>query len=578
MRYHEAIVVGGGLAGLRAAVELNHNNVKALVISRVHPLRSHSLAAQGGINAALGNNPRSGADSWEKHAFDTVKGSDYLADQDTSARMVKDGPKRIYELEHWGCPFSRTVDGLIAQRPFGGAGFPRTCFAEDKTGHVLLHTLYEHAIRYKHNSERGEMSFLDEAVVVGLAMDGDVCRGVIVVHTDTGEIEAVHSDAVIFATGGSGRIYNNSTNALISTALGVAIPYWAGVPLKDMEFIQFHPTGMHGTNILMTEGCRGEGGYLTNRDGERFLVNYSDSAKAMEVAPRDIVSRNITTEILEGRGCGPDKDFINLDLTHLGAKKILERLPGIRDLSINFSGIDPIKEPMHIIPSQHYTMGGIHVDVDGKTSFEGLYAAGECACVSVHGANRLGGNSLLETVVYGAITGEACAKYILGKGTETKKGEKAVEDALKKTTERIEKLLAADGPEPAVKLKDELGAAMKDNVGIFREKAKMESALAKVKELQERAKKIGLSYHGKSANFDLLNTLDTLANIDVAEAIALGALKRKESRGSHFRRDFTKRDDKKFLNHSLVTFNPKDAKYSTHPVTLGMFEPKERKY
>ena len=390
MRYFQSIVVGGGLAGLRAAIEMNRNNIPVAVISRVHPVRSHSLAAQGGINAAMGNHERGVYDSIEKHGFDTVKGSDYLADQDAVMRMVTEGPERIYEMEHWGCPFSRTPEGRIAQRPFGGAGFPRTCYAGDKTGHVLLHTLYEQVVRFEQASERGEMQVLDEWVVTHLITDngvvtpsqqssaspagGGVCRGVVALDLRTGQIESFIAEAVIFGTGGSGRIYGNSTNALISTAHGCAIPYWAGVPLKDMEFIQFHPTTIIGTNILMTEGCRGEGGYLYNNKGERFMAFYDDSKKAMEVAPRDITSRNIMREILAGRGF--DNSYVHLDIRHLGEHKILTKLPGIRDICMSFLGVDPVNQPIPVQPGQHYTMGGIDTDKDGATAMKGFYAAG----------------------------------------------------------------------------------------------------------------------------------------------------------------------------------------------------------
>jgi succinate dehydrogenase / fumarate reductase flavoprotein subunit len=395
MRYFPVIVVGGGLAGLRAAIEVNMHNIPVCIISRVHPVRSHSLAAQGGINGALGNHVRGVYDSVDKHAFDTVKGSDYLGDQDAIIRMCNDAPLRIYEMEHWGCPFSRTSDGRIAQRPFGGAGFPRTAYAEDKTGHSLLHTLYEQVVRFEQSSERADLTVIDEMLITSIVVEDGRCVGVIGLDLMSGRFEAFQADAVIFATCGSGRVYSNSTNALISTALGAYIPFVEGATLKDMEFIQFHPTTLIGTNILMTEGCRGEGGFLVNNKGERFLANYDDSKKAMEVAPRDIVARNIQREINAGRGF--DNTYVHLDIRHLGEKKINERLPGIRDLCIKFANVDPVVDPIPVQPGQHYTMGGIDTDIDAATNIKGLYAAGECACVSVHGANRLGGNSLLET-------------------------------------------------------------------------------------------------------------------------------------------------------------------------------------
>ncbi|MEK6622009.1 MAG: FAD-dependent oxidoreductase, partial [Planctomycetota bacterium] len=408
MIYHDAIVVGGGLAGLRAAIELNRNNVKVAIISRVHPTRSHSVAAQGGINAPLGNHPRGGTDNWEKHALDTVKGSDYLADQDAVIRMTKDAARRVVEMEHWGCPFSRTTEGKIAQRPFGGAGFPRACYAADKTGHALLHTLYQQTIKLKHASERNEMAIYEEWMVTDLVVEDGDCVGVIAMDMVTGRLEAFQAGVVIFATGGAGRIYGNSTNALINTGMGIALPYWAGIALKDMEFIQFHPTTILGKNILITEGCRGEGGYLLNNKGERFLANYDDSKKDMEIAPRDILARNIVREIMAGGGF--DNTYVHLDLRHLGEKKIVERLPGIRAICIEFAGVDPITTPIPIQPGQHYTMGGIDCNTEGETTVKGFYVAGEAACVSVHGANRLGGNSLLDTIVFGAIAGGNAAK------------------------------------------------------------------------------------------------------------------------------------------------------------------------
>ena len=575
MKYHEVIVVGGGLAGLRAAVEINKYNHKAAVISKVHPLRSHSVEAQGGINASLGNHVRGGYDDHIKHAFDTVKGSDYLADQPAAILMCKNAPEIIYEMEHWGCPFSRTEDGKIAQRPFGGAGFPRTCYAADKTGHVLLHTLYEQIKKYKDWATRQQMEEYSEWLVTRLVVQDGKCHGVIAMNLVNGELEMFKADAVIFATGGPGRIYGQTTNALISTGMAMSIPYWAGVPLKDMEFVQFHPTSLFGRNILMTEGCRGEGGFLTNSDGERFLEKYSDSAKAMEIAPRDIVSRNMTKEILAGKGV--NGQYINLDLRHLGEKKIMAKLPGIRDLSINFAGVDPIKEPIPVIPAQHYTMGGIDVDINAKSKVKGFFAAGECACVSVHGANRLGGNSMLETIVYGAIAGQSAAKYIESEKFEPS-DENALKEGLKQEEEKINNLLNSNGTESYIDIKEELGELMNKNVGIFRKKEELQNALDGIKKLQEKYKNISLKYKGKKVNLELMWTLELKGNLDVAEAIAAGALKREESRGSHSRLDFAKRDDKKFLKHTLAYFDEKEVKLEYSDVELGTWEPKERKY
>ncbi len=575
MKYHDVIIVGGGLAGLRATIEVNMRNLRAGVLSKVYPIRSHSIAAQGGINAPLGNHPRGGHDSWERHAFDTVKGSDYLADQDAVVRMIKDASERIIEMEHWGCPFSRTPDGKIAQRPFGGAGFPRTCFAADKTGHMLLHTLFEQTVKYEQAAERGELKIYNEWLVTSLVVEDGVCRGVIALEMATGNLEAFKADAVIFATGGAGRVYPNSTNALINTGMGMAVPYWAGVPLKDMEFIQFHPTTLLGSNILMTEGCRGEGAYLTNNEGERFLADYSDSRKAMEVAPRDIVARNMTTEILEGRGF--DNEYLRLDLRHLGEEKIATGLPGIRDICKKFLGIDPVSEPIPVQPGQHYTMGGIDCNKDGASRVKGFYAAGEAACVSVHGANRLGGNSLLETIVFGKIAGEHASEYVLGK-SDLGAGDKALEDALARDEEKINKLLRSDGAEDPSVLKEEMQKAMMDKVGIFRTKNRLAETAEKIKELRERYKNIRLRHSGRAFNYDLTWNLELGGSLDVAETIVLGALAREESRGSHFRLDFTTRNDEKFLKHTLAYYTPDGPRFESSEVTLGHWEPKERKY
>ncbi|MBM4370893.1 MAG: FAD-binding protein, partial [Deltaproteobacteria bacterium] len=538
--------------------------------------RSHSISAQGGINAALGNNPRGLFDSPEKHGFDTVKGSDYLADQDAALVLTRAAPGIVYEMENWGCPFSRDSRGRIAQRPFGGAGFPRTCYAADKTGHVLIHSLYQQVVRFEHASERQNMLVYDEWMVTRLVVEGGECRGVIARSLATGQLEAFMAEAVIFATGGPGRMYLPTTNALISTGLAVAIPLWAGVPLKDMEFIQFHPTTLLGTGILMTEGCRGEGGFLTNAKGERFLANYSDSAKAMEVAPRDIVARNMQREIDEGRGL--KGAYIDLDLRHLGEKKIMRQLPGIRDLAMNFSGVDPVKEPIPVKPGHHYTMGGIDTNAKAETVIKGFYAAGECACVSVHGANRLGGNSLLETLVFGRIAGWEAADFIQAKSS-SRKGEKALTEALAEEKARLEALTAGTGTESAAAIRDELGACMVENAGIFREDARLKKGLAKVKELQERFKGVRAGYAGKRHNQALTWVLELEGNLAAAEATVAGALLRRESRGAQFRTDFPTRDDQNFLKHTVATWSHgKGMSLSYRPVTLGTWEPKERKY
>lgn len=574
MIYHEAIVVGGGLAGLRAAIELNRNNVKVALISKVHPIRSHSVAAQGGINAPLGNHPRGVSDTWEKHAFDTVKGSDYLADQDAVIRMTKEAAERIYEMEHWGCPFSRTLEGKIAQRPFGGAGFPRTCYVADTTGHALLHTLYQQTIKFKQAAERDEMVIYEEWLVTDLVIEDGVCVGIIALDIVSGRLEAFQSGAVIFATGGAGRMYEKSTNALINTGMGMAVPYWAGIPLKDMEFIQFHPTTLLGKNILITEGCRGEGGFLLNSKGERFLANYPDSKKAMEVAPRDIIARNIMREIMAGGGF--DNTYVHLDLRHLGEEKIVQRLRGIRDICIDFVGIDPVTTPIPIQPGQHYTMGGIDCNTECETIVKGCYAAGEAACVSVHGANRLGGNSLLDTIVFGVVAGNNAARYVQGLGS--KKGESSIYDALKRAERKIDAVCKSGGNEIPAEIKGALNKVMDTKVGIFRNAAQLGEAVSDIKALQERYKRITLNYTGKRVNLSLQWALELKGSLDIAEAVVAGALAREESRGSHFRTDFSKRDDTKWLKHTVTHFTPEGVRLDYKPVNIGPFEPKERKY
>ena len=564
--YHQVVIVGGGLAALRAAIEAKDAGLDVAVFTRVHPVRSHSVAAQGGVNGALANAESARDDTIEKHAFDTVKGSDFLADQPAAITMTADAPRRIIEMEHWGCPFSRTGEGKIAQRPFGGAGYPRTCYAADKTGHALLHTMYEQTVKR-------DIKVYEEWSVLSLVVENGVCRGVIALDLRDGDIHPVGADAVIFGTGGTGRVYGRSTNSIIVTGAGMAIAYRAGVPLKDLEFIQFHPTSLFGNNVLITEAARGEGGYLRNANGDRFMEKYAP--KAMELGPRDIVARSIQTEINEGRGF--PGGYVHLDLTHLGAQKILERLPAIRDISINFVGVDPIEKPIPIQPGQHYTMGGIDTDVNGATALKGFYAAGECACVSVHGANRLGGNSLLETIVFGQRAGANASQYVKGNG-RGRPGEELLRERLHEVRGRWERLRAADGPEDPAAIRDEMKATMIEKVGIFRDAEKMTDALQTVKRLQERYKKVHVNYRGRRFNLDLLRTFELGMKLDLAEIIARGALDRKESRGSHARTDYKERDDANWLKHTMAHYTPDGPRFDYKPVEITKWQPEARRY
>lgn len=565
MIFHDVLVIGGGLAGLRAAIAVAEKKVDVGIVTKLYPPRSHSGQAQGGINAALANNPKAADDTPEKHGFDTVKGSDYLADQETSIFMTQQAPEAIFEIEHWGCPFSRTEEGKIAQRPFGGAGYPRTCYGTDKTGHYMLQTLFEQTIKH-------DIKTYNEWVVIGLAKDGDACCGVITLNMHSGELQAIGANAVIFATGGSARMYGNSTNALTSTAFGIAIPYWAGVPLKDMEFVQFHPTSLFPSNILMTEGCRGEGGIMVNNKGERFMSKYAP--KAMELGPRDIVARGVMTEILEGRGF--EESYVHLDLTHLGKAKIMERLPGIREITLDFIGLDPIEKPIPIQPGTHYCMGGIDTTIDGATSLAGFYAAGECACVSCHGANRLGGNSLLDGVVFGKRAGATAADYVKDKPKQPRK--EALGRAFKREQEMLDQMQKSDGTENPYTINAELNKLMPLKAGLFRDEKLMSSGLQEIKALKERFKKIRPVSPGSSFNFDKIWVLEIKGNLDVAEALMAGGLARKESRGGHYRTDFDKRDDKNFLKHTLASFTPEGPRLSYSHVQITKYQPVERKY
>lgn len=564
MKY-DVLIIGGGLSGLRAAIEAKNAGAETAVLSMVYPIRSHSVAAQGGINAALGNSPDGQDDTWEKHAFDTVKGSDFLADQKAVEILTREAIPALYELESWGAPFSRLPNGKIAQRPFGGAAFPRTCYAEDRTGHNLLHTLYQQSLR-------NDIKILNEWMLLEIITRGKQVQGAVVMNLQNGDISTITAASIIMATGGAGKVYGKSTNAMINTGSGMMIANAAGAALKDMEFIQFHPTTLYGTNILITEGCRGEGGYLRNNKGERFMQKYAP--KHMELAPRDIVARAIETEIREGHGF--EDAYVHLDMVHLGEKKIAERLPSMREIGIKFAGIDMVKEPLPIQPGQHYTMGGIDCNAKCETEVPGLYAAGECSCVSVHGANRLGGNSLLETVVFGKIAGENAAAY--SKRNSPKISTEELEIYKSKQEKLISDLFNNEGTETVGSIKAELYKIMSENVGVYRNKQDLQKAVDELAKLKQKVKNIKLTSSSRKFNVELLSSFDVKKMIELAQAIAGGALLREESRGSHARTDFPARDDEKFLHHTLFRLKAENPVFSHKEVDVSIWEPQERRY
>src|SRR3954470_15467434 len=544
---------------MRAAIEAHDAGADVAIVSKLHPTRSHSGAAEGGINASLGN---AGPDSAETHAFDTVKGSDFLADQDAVEIFTREAPDDIYELDHWGAVFTRAEDGRLAQRPFGAAGSPRTVFAADITGHVLIQVLYEQLVKR-------DIRVYEEFFAWKLIEDGGRCQGVIAWDLLHGGLHAIAGRATILATGGIGRIYRITTNAYASTGDGAAMALRLGLPLKDMEFMQFHPTTLYPTGILMTEGCRGEGAYLLNKDGERFMKHYAPNA--LELASRDVVSRSEQSEIDEGRGINGS---VMLDMRHLGAERIIERLPGSRELALVYAGVDPIHEPVPVRPGAHYHMGGIETDTDGATELTGLYAAGECACVSVHGANRLGGNSLMETITFGRRSGRAAAEWALSHTTITvpESAERDAERELKDLLERT------DGERPW-KIRNELGESMLENFGVFRREEKMVRQEELIQELRERYKNVVVVDKGEVFNSDLTQAIELGNMLDTAWCMVQAGIARKESRGAHARPyDYPTRDDANFLKHSISRWVDGKPELTYEAVRMGKWEPEERKY
>jgi succinate dehydrogenase / fumarate reductase flavoprotein subunit len=581
---YDVIIIGAGGAGLRAAVEIP-KEYSCAVLSKVFPSRSHTGTAQGGVCAALGNMEE---DSWENHSFDTVKGGDYLGDQDAIDIMCQDAIRAIIELEHMGMPFSRNADGKIAQRKFGGHTKPvdpndpfgkrvpvmRACYSADRTGHVMLQTLFENCIK-------NEVNFFSEYFVTELIIDKGICIGVVAFNIATGEVAIFHGKAVLFATGGYGRAFKITSNAHVGTGDGTALIYNAGLPLEDMEFFQFHPTGLWRLGILVSEAARGEGGILKNKDGERFMARYAPSV--MDLAPRDMVSRAIITEIREGRGVkGSDgTEYVYLDVSHLGKQVIDEKLPEITGFARTYLGVEPTKEPIPIQPTAHYAMGGIPTNAEAEVYLNekgevvpGLYAAGECACVSVHGANRLGTNSLLDIIIFGRRGGKAIANYL-----KTADLESIPSDTGQKTMEQINRILNSNGKEKVFELRKELQEVMMDDCGIFRNEEGLKRCLNKVKEIRERYQDISIEDKSNVFNTDLMEAIELDNLLLNAEMTTIGALNRTESRGAHTREDFPKRDDEQWLKHTFIKADDNGKAQITYkPVVIGKYKPMERKY
>ena len=580
----DGIIVGGGGAGMRASLQLAESGLNTAVISKVFPTRSHTVSAQGGITCAIQSDDPD--DDWRWHMFDTVKGSDYIGDQEAIEYMCSEGPKAVFELEHMGLPFSRTEEGRIYQRPFGGQSkdygkggqATRTCAAADRTGHSLLHTLYQANLKAGTN-------FLNEWFAVDLVLNADkAVVGVIAFKIETGEIYYIKSKATVLATGGAGRIYASTTNALINSGDGIGMALRAGMPVQDIEMWQFHPTGIHGAGTLVTEGCRGEGGYLLNKDGERFMERYAPNAK--DLASRDVVARSMALEILEGRGCGPNEDHIFLRLDHLGPEVVHKRLPGITELSKTFAGVDPAVQPIPVVPTCHYMMGGIPTNINGQVIsvengqdkiVDGLFAAGEVACVSVHGGNRLGGNSLLDLVVFGRAAG-LYIEEAMKQGVELKD---ASSDDIDKALERLNKLNASSEGDQVSVLKEKMQQNMQNNFGVFRRGDLMEKGIEELSKTREEVDNIFLKDKSATFNTARIEALEMQNLFEVAEATAVTANERKESRGAHARDDFTERDDENWLKHSIYYADTKEVSkrdVNYRPKTVQAFQPMVRSY
>jgi len=617
MYEHDVIVVGAGGAGLRAAIAAQEEGADVAIVSKLHPVRSHTGAAEGGINAAL----REG-DSWQDHAYDTMKGSDYLGDAPAIETLAQDSPEEVIQLEHWGMAFSRDDDGRVSQRPFGGLSFPRTTYAGAETGHQLLHTMYEQLVK------RG-IEVYDEWYVTRLAVSDEErpedrrCHGVVAYDIQSGEISGFRArKGVILATGGPGQVYDHTTNAVANTGDGVAMAYRAGVPIEDMEFIQFHPTTLPSTGVLITEGVRGEGGILYNSEGERFMFEHGYANNAGELASRDVVSRAELTEVNEGRGI--DDEYVHLDMRHLGEERIVDRLENIIHLSKDFEGVDPLEEPMPVKPGQHYAMGGVETDENGETAITGLYAAGECACASVHGSNRLGGNALPELIVFGKRAGAHAAgkdlgtaeiptgqtgEYEVGEvdtpvapgdvtatgedvvadggeradgGVTTLSGEEYVDRAVDAEQARVERLLEKEEGVQHAEIRSEVQESMTRHVNVFREQEGLEQALRDLRHARERYEDVYVADPSRTFNTDLIQTIETRNLLDLAEAITLGALAREEFRGAHWRREFQERDDENWLKHTMLSWNDGSPELWFRPVLLEgeekTYEPKIRSY